>query len=484
MKVEGGDIQPKRRDPPMQTTTNAVILARVSSKAQEDEGYSLDSQLKLLKNYCQTNKLNIIREFKIAETASKDQRRSIFREMLRYIARNKIYHLAVEKTDRLTRNYRDAIAIDDWLNKDERRVLHMVKENLQLHKESKSDTKFMWNIYIAVANKYTNNLREEAMKGWAEKLAQGWMPSTPPPGYMTVTENNKHIHARNPDTAPLMERVFEFFSLEGNTLKNTMEFMATLGITTSRGRPYVKSAVHKILTNPFYVGTIHFNGKDYPGAQEPIISQELFDKVQEKMHQGKRGGLRKHNPVFKGMIRCESCGHVVTWQLQKGRFYGACQRTTEVCRSKKLLREDRLEKQVMQKMEQVQDSDGKILAKIKASLCALDPSTVGAYREKAIESLEKQIEHIEHMQDRLYDDKLSGRISQHKYDDKCQQFADNITEIKRRLLRLHEAQGLSRAERAAVVQHSKSRIVQIYLRSAPEQKRVILSVLFKSGGFI
>lgn len=462
----------------MKTTANAVILARVSSKTQEDEGYSLDSQLKLLKNYCQNNNLNIIREFKIAETASKDQRRSIFREMLRYIDKNKIYHLAVEKTDRLTRNYRDAIAIDDWLNRDERRVLHMVKENLQLHKESKSDTKFMWNIYIAVANKYTNNLREEAMKGWAEKLAQGWMPASPPPGYMTITENNRHIHAINPNTAPLVERVFEFFSLEGNTIRTTTEFMATLGLTTSKGHPFVKSAVHKILTNPFYIGTIRFDGRDYPGAQEPIISRELFEKVQNKMHQKKRGAFRKHNPIFRGMLRCDSCGHIVTWQLQKGRFYGACQRTTEACKSKKLLREDRLEQQVIQKMEQVKDPEGKLLAEIKASLSALDPSKVGAYRKKSIESLEKQIEHIQLMCDRLYEDKLSGQISQSRYDDKCQQFADNISEIKKRLLRLHETQGLSRAEKEAVKQHSKSRIVQIYLRSTPDQKRVILSVLF------
>lgn len=459
--------------------TNTVILARVSSKVQEDEGYSLDSQLKLLRGYCQNNKLTIIREFKIAETASKDQRRNIFREMLRYISKHKIYHLAVEKTDRLTRNYRDAIAIDDWLNKDERRVLHMVKENMQLHKESKSDTKFMWNIYIAVANKYTNNLREEVMKGWAEKLAQGWMPSTPPPGYMNVIENNKLIHAVNPDTAPLMERVFEFFIVEGNTLKNTTEYMATIGLTTSKGRPFVKSMVHKILTNPFYVGTIHFGGKDYPGAQEPIISQELFQKVQNKMHQTKRGGIRKHNPVFKGMIRCESCGRIVTWQLQKGRFYGACQRTTATCKAKKLLREDRLEQQCIARMEQIQDTDGKILAKIKASLCALDPSRIGAYREKSIAELEKQIEHIEHMKDRLYDDKLSGRISQYKYDEKYQQFCDNIAVIKKRLMKLHEAQGLSREEKAAVKQHSKSRIVQIYMRSTPEQKRVIMTALFE-----
>jgi site-specific DNA recombinase len=153
--------------------SRAVILARVSSKAQGDEGYSLDSQLKLLRGYCDKHGLEVVKKFKVAETASKEQSRKIFHEMLVYLGKQKIYHLAVEKTDRFTRNFRDAVAIDEWLDKDEARRLHAVKENLTLHKNAKSDVKFMWNIHLSVAKKYTDNLREEAMKGWAEKLAQG-----------------------------------------------------------------------------------------------------------------------------------------------------------------------------------------------------------------------------------------------------------------------------------------------------------------------
>ena len=54
----------------MEGKNTAVILARVSSKSQEDEGYSLDSQLKLLAGYCQTNNLRVVKIYKIAETAS------------------------------------------------------------------------------------------------------------------------------------------------------------------------------------------------------------------------------------------------------------------------------------------------------------------------------------------------------------------------------------------------------------------------------
>jgi type II secretory ATPase GspE/PulE/Tfp pilus assembly ATPase PilB-like protein len=86
-------------------------------------------------------------------------------------------------------------------------MLHAVKESLKLQKDSKSDVKFMWNIHLAVAKKYTDNLREEAMKGWAEKLAQGHMPSRPPAGYMTAIKNGKRIHIPDPKDAPIIKIV-------------------------------------------------------------------------------------------------------------------------------------------------------------------------------------------------------------------------------------------------------------------------------------
>jgi hypothetical protein len=50
-----------------------VILARVSTKGQEDEGYSLEAQVKNLRMYCTNTRINPIKVFKIAESASKTE---------------------------------------------------------------------------------------------------------------------------------------------------------------------------------------------------------------------------------------------------------------------------------------------------------------------------------------------------------------------------------------------------------------------------
>ena len=458
--------------------SNAVILARVSSKSQEDEGYSLDSQLKLLSGYCDKNGLEVVRVFKIAETASKEQSRKVFHELLTYIAKNKIYHLAVEKTDRFTRNFRDAVAIDDWLEQDENRRLHAVKESLLLHKNAKSDVKFMWNIHLSVAKKYTDNLREEAMKGWAEKLAQGWLPSVPPPGYMTVTQNGKRIHVSDPNTKVLMQQIFKKYLDPSQTLASIADEMQAMGIRTRLGRPYVKSFVQKILNNPFYIGINRFNGKDYPGAQEPIISKELFEKVQQKMHKGRPPVYKKHNPIFKNMIRCKGCGGLVTWQKQKAHYYGACQRTSEVCRGRKLLREDQIEETIITMLEKLVCPSEAIIQWVAAAMREEHKQSIEA-REKLVVSIQTQIDRFSRMEDALYDDKIAGEISQQKYEEKRESFAVQKSELEERLNKIDKSFGQKLEQRLIILELSQ-KASKLYTKKTPEQKRLIISKLFNN----
>ncbi|MFO0862553.1 MAG: recombinase family protein [Candidatus Saccharibacteria bacterium] len=455
---------------------NAVILARVSSKSQEDEGYSLDSQLKLLQGYCENKDLKVVKVFKIAETASKEQSRKVFHELLAYISKNNIYHLAIEKTDRFTRNFRDAVAIDDWLETDDNRRLHAVKENLLLHKNAKSDVKFMWNIHISVAKKYTDNLREEAMKGWAEKLAQGWLPSVPPPGYITIVEGGKRIHVPDPATTSLMQEIFKKYIEPNHSIASVAEEMKLMGITTRKGRPYAKSQVQKILTNPFYIGINRFNGKDYPGAQEPIISKDLFEKVQHKMHKGRPLVYVRHNPPLKSLIRCEDCGTAVTWQLQKGRYYGVCKRRSETCKTVKLLREDRVEQMIVEMLEKLICPSPAIIDWVANAMREHYQDTVEG-QDRLQASIQLQIDRIKRMDEGLYDDKLSGDIPQAKYEEKHQQFTDQLTELGGKLSKLDNSLSKSLQQRLVLLELSQ-KAAGIYCKKSPDQKRLIISKLF------
>ena len=83
----------------------AILYARVSSKEQEREGFSIDAQVKLLKSYAELNGVRIVREYVDIETA-KATGRTHFNEMISYLKSHpSIDTVMVEKTRRPSRTW-------------------------------------------------------------------------------------------------------------------------------------------------------------------------------------------------------------------------------------------------------------------------------------------------------------------------------------------------------------------------------------------
>jgi DNA invertase Pin-like site-specific DNA recombinase len=114
-----------------------VVYARVSSKEQEKEGFSIPAQLKLLRDYAPTEGIRVVEEYVDVETA-KQAGRSSFGEMVDYLRKHpEARIILVEKTDRLYRN------LKDWVTLDELDLeIHFVKENVVLSPNARSSEKF------------------------------------------------------------------------------------------------------------------------------------------------------------------------------------------------------------------------------------------------------------------------------------------------------------------------------------------------------
>src|SRR5271166_4699380 len=193
----------------------AVIYARVSSKEQEKEGFSIPAQLKLLKEYAAVQGFTIAQEYVDVETA-KQTGRAAFGEMVAYLkAHPAIRVLLVEKTDRLYRN------LKDWVIVDELEVeIHFPKEGVVLSRESRSSEKFMHGIKVLMAKNYVDNLSEETRKGMLEKAEQGIWPSFAPLGYRNVAgSDGKKIITPDPALSPIVVRLFEWYARGNLSLK-------------------------------------------------------------------------------------------------------------------------------------------------------------------------------------------------------------------------------------------------------------------------
>lgn len=181
-----------------------VLYARVSSKEQEREGYSIPAQLELLRNYASKHNMKIVKEYEDVETA-KCTGRTNFNEMIKFLKSSKdCKTILVEKTDRLYRNIPDYATVDD-LKID----IHFVKENSVLSPTSHSSQKFMQGIKVLMARQYIQNLSEEVIKGLTQKAKEGYVTGKPPYGYKKL---DKKVSIIDEEKAPFVTRAFELYA--------------------------------------------------------------------------------------------------------------------------------------------------------------------------------------------------------------------------------------------------------------------------------
>jgi DNA invertase Pin-like site-specific DNA recombinase len=297
----------------------AVIYTRVSSKEQEKEGFSIPAQLKLLKEYAAANGFVVVQEYVDVETA-KQAGRVAFGKMVAYLkAHPPIRLMLVEKTDRLYRN------LKDWVTVDELDVeMHFPKEGVVLSRESRSSEKFMHGIKVLMAKNYIDNLSEEARKGMQEKAEQGIWPTVAPLGYRNVAgADGKKIIEPDPESAPIISRLFEWYATGTLSLKEAAQKARAAELVYRKsGAPVPVSTVHATLRNGLYMGEFEWNGCVYPGKHQPLVTRDLWERVQDVLdgRHAKKHRRVKHDFAFSGLIACGHCGCSIVGEIKKQRY--------------------------------------------------------------------------------------------------------------------------------------------------------------------
>jgi hypothetical protein len=105
---------------------------------------------------------------------------------------------------------------------------------------------------------------------------------------------------------------------------NVLRLLTSMGFKTRKGRTVTKQTFARMLKNPFYAGWIVSGETRVRGNHEPLVSQELFDRVQVKLN-GSTNGKVSHKKVnedfpLKGFVKCAGCGKNLTagWSRGKG----------------------------------------------------------------------------------------------------------------------------------------------------------------------
>ena len=455
----------------------AVILARVSSKSQEDEGYSLDAQEKVLRDYAERKEYSVTKLFRIAETASKPEQRQIFQSLMKYVIERKIKIIVVEKVDRFVRNFKDVVMIDEWLEEDDSRQVHFVKDSIVLHKNSRSQEKLNWGIRVVIAKNYIDNLKEEVQKGIEAKLAAGWLPAKPPLGYKTIGVEGKREHVIDENLAPLIKKTFGLYLEPNYSVLSLTRQMDKLGLRTKYGKPLSHSHIHKMLTNPFYIGINRWIGVDYPGMQQPLIDKDVFYAVQSKITRKNPPVYAKHNPTYKNMFRCELCSGTITWEKQKNYWYGHCNGYKE-CPKKAWVREDRVEDELLDLFEALLCPSQAIMEWVQDALRVKHQKEMQS-KELTVKRVREEHDRVSRMLDILYEDRLALRINTEVYDRKQKELSERQASLQIKAIE-EDVIANKQFEHGMKILELTQQAATIYKRKPVEKKRIILSQLFSN----
>jgi site-specific DNA recombinase len=373
----------------------AITYTRVSSREQQQEGFSLEAQSKTLTDYASRKQYNVVRMREDVETAKKSGRTQ-FNEMVKWLKRNRSCRvLLVEKTDRPYRNLRDAGTLEDLDIE-----IHLVKEGQIVSKDSKSQAKFMHGMNLVMAKHYSDNLREEVKKGMREKASQGTFPGLAPFGYL----NNKGERTIDVDPvcSPMVTQLFDLYATGAHTLSTLRKFLKT-----EYGKTMSKANVHLVLQNKFYTGTFKWGGETFTGTHPLFINPKTFAKVQAVMEGHNRPKYSKRDAALRGLLNCANDGCQLTVDIQKEKYvYYRCTGHKGKCDLPRFREED-LTNRLGESIKGLQVPP-EVVTRVVAMLKVDEASASGKANAERTR-LESRLTAVRNRIDAAYIDKLDGR---------------------------------------------------------------------------
>jgi len=343
---------------------NGACYLRVSTDDQLE--YSIDAQLKLIKNYAKQNNIIITKEHIFIDEGISGKRADKRPEFMKMIAMAKSKPkpfdvILVHKFDRFARSREDSVVYKSLLRRECNIKVTSITESIE-------DDKFsviLEAMLEAMAEYYSLNLSEEVKKGMTEKATRGEPQSIAPFGYVM---KNKQLEV-NEEEATYIKYIFKKFSSGELGMRQIAMKLNDLGVRTHRGNTIESRTIEYILNNPIYIGKTRWNpagrtDRNYNdpnliienGKHEPLIDIKMWEEAQEilkrnkEVYKPREKSTTKINTWLKGLIRCSECNKTL---VSSNKYYLQCNGYVKgQCKTSQLIRYDKLEGIVLEELKE------------------------------------------------------------------------------------------------------------------------------------
>lgn len=261
----------------------AIIYARYSSDNQREE--SIEGQIRECMEFAERNGITVFGTYIDRALSAKTDNRPEFQRMIKDSYRKLFDTVLVWKLDRFARNRYDSAYYKNILKKNGVKVIS-AKENISDGPEGVLLESMLegWAEYYSVdlSEKIGRGLTENALKG---KMNGGGLTF----GYRMKDQRLEIDEA----TAPVVVEIFTRYA-DGERMTDIAKDLTRRGIRTSQGNKITLNVVHYLLKNRRYIGEYKFRDMVIHDAIPPIVSEELFNRVQEIMARNQKApAMRK-----------------------------------------------------------------------------------------------------------------------------------------------------------------------------------------------
>jgi DNA invertase Pin-like site-specific DNA recombinase len=298
---------------------------RVSDERQDE--YSPDSQLKLIREHAKKDRCVIPDEYVFYDdgiSGKSVKKRDDFKRMIA-LAKEKSHpfeRIYVWKFSRFARNQEESLVYKNLLIRKGVTVISVSQPIPEGPFGSLIERLIEW-----MDEFYLINLGEEVRRGMTEKASRGEPTCAPPFGY--VMRDGKYYPDEESGNANIVREVFNLYA-NGVKQREIATMLGDRGIRTKYGKRPENRWVDYILNNACYIGKIRWSADGsrsvskrkldnenimvVDGHHEPLISIELWDKVQNMLADQKKAYpkyARREQPIehmLKGLVRCSTCG--------------------------------------------------------------------------------------------------------------------------------------------------------------------------------
>jgi DNA invertase Pin-like site-specific DNA recombinase/Mor family transcriptional regulator len=327
----------------------AVVYLRVSTQGQvhtdyDPEGISLPAQREACKRKALELSADIVDKYiEPGRTATEIEKRPVFQEMMARIkAEQDVDYIIVHHFNRIFRNSIDAALAKRDLKKLNVRIVSTIVDLGDTLESQMVET-----ILHAVDEYQVKRNNADIKYKMGQKAKKGGTITRARLGYLNTRELVDGYEVRtvivDERRAPLIVRGFELYSTGQHTAQEVLDILTAEGLRTRATRrtpekPVSLSAFYEMLSDRYYVGKIEHDGEEYDGRHTPLISEELYDRVQRvlALHGGGGTRERRHNHYLKGTLWCGACGKRLIIMRGKGNggtyFYYFCRgRQSKTC---------------------------------------------------------------------------------------------------------------------------------------------------------